>query len=132
MTQYSRGKRYSQDLKNEIKKRKKERKKIKPAQQNRADIFLYAIFFFIFAYEIYFLFFSNKNIFSYMEKQKYKEELLKESKLLDEKINELEKKKLYLQEDRFYIEKEARERLGYMKENEIIFIIHDNKKQNEE
>jgi cell division protein FtsB len=131
MTQYSKGKRYSQDLKNEIKRRKKEKRKIKTAHQNnRADIFLYAIFFFIFAYEIYFFVFSNKNILSYIEKKEYKKQLLEESKKLDEKIQELEKKKLYLQDDKFYMEKEARERLGYMKKGETIYILEGEGEKN--
>jgi cell division protein FtsB len=120
---YSRVKKYSQDLKDEIKKRKKERKKLKAEYQRKADIFLYAIFFFIFLYEIYFFIFSHKNIFSFMKKQEYKEQLLEESKKLDRELQMLEKKKLYLEKDNFYIEKEARERLGYMKKGEKIFII---------
>jgi len=131
MTQYSRAKKYSRDLKNDIKRRKVERRKLQTAKQHRADIFLYAIFFFIFAYEVYFLFFSNKNIFSFIDKQEYKKQLLEEGRKLDEEIQNLEKKKIYLKEDKFYIEKEARERLGYMKSGEEIFIIQEKNKKEE-
>jgi len=127
MTQYSRVRKYSQDLKNEIKRRKREKLQQKSAPQHRADVFLYLIFFFIFAYEIYFFFFSSRNIFSYMEKERYKEQLIEEGKQLDAQIRELEREKFYLENDRFYIEKEARERLGYMKRDEEVYIIPEKK-----
>ncbi len=59
---------------------------------------------------------------------KDKKSLEKESKMLDAEIVDLEIEKKRLTDDEFYIEKQARERLGMLKEGEKVYrIIHEDK-----
>ncbi len=64
---------------------------------------------------------------------KEKKNLEKESKMLDAEIVDLEIEKRRLTVDEFYLEKQARERLGMMKEGEKVYrIIHTDKSNLEE
>ncbi|NIM98505.1 MAG: hypothetical protein GTO24_10630 [candidate division Zixibacteria bacterium] len=59
---------------------------------------------------------------------KEKKNLEKQSKMLDAEIVDLEIEKKRLTTDEFYIEKQARERLGMVKEGEKVYrIIHQDK-----
>ena len=59
---------------------------------------------------------------------KEKNNLEKESKNLDAEIVDLEIEKKRLTDDEFYLEKQARERLGMIKEGEKVYrIIHEEK-----
>ena len=64
---------------------------------------------------------------------KEKNNLEKESKMLDAEIIDLEIEKKRLTDDEFYLEKQARERLGMIKEGEKVYrIIHTDKSNPEE
>jgi cell division protein FtsB len=52
-----------------------------------------------------------------------KKNLKKESKMLQAKMVDLEIEKKRLEEDKFYLEKQARERLGMVKEGEKVYRI---------
>ncbi len=54
---------------------------------------------------------------------KEKKSLEKESKMLDAEIVDLEIEKKRLTDDEFYLEKQARERLGMIKEGEKVYRI---------
>ena len=117
---YSKGKRYTKDLKYDIKVRKE--RSIKK-QSKSIDKFLYSFIILFLLYFGYFIFFSEKNIFNLAKKIQYKEDLVKENSKLKEEIESLKKKKIYLKSDITYIEKRAREDLGLTKNGEIIFIV---------
>ena len=64
---------------------------------------------------------------------KEKQNLEKESKMLDAEIVDLEIEKKRLTDDEFYLEKQARERLGMTKEGEKVYrIIHPDESKPEE
>lgn len=62
-----------------------------------------------------------------------KKSLEKESKMLDAEIVDLEIEKKRLSQDEFYLEKQARERLGMIKEGEKMYrIIHEDESKSAE
>lgn len=63
---------------------------------------------------------------------KEKKNLEKESKMIDAEIVDLEIEKKRLTQDEFYLEKQARERLGMIKEGEKVYRIIQEEKSNQE
>ena len=89
-------------------------------------LFLSLLFF---LYFVYFVFFGERNIFRLILKEKYKSELKAEITQLKIDNHNLQEKIKYLKNDRFFIEKKAREDLGLVKEGEEIYIIVDGEKR---
>jgi cell division protein FtsB len=111
--QYLKEKKFSQDFSDKLKR------------YIGVDFVLLFFTFLFFLYFIYLLFFGEKNIFRLIQKEKYRAnlqsqitELKRENRILQERIR-------YLKNDRFFIEKKAREDLGLVKEGEEIYIIVD-------
>ena len=127
--QYSKGKKYSRDLKYDFKKIK-ERNIAKRTQ--KIDLIMYSITLLFSLYIAFVLFFSDKNLKNLVEKEKELEYLkAKETELL--KIEAQLKKDIEnLKEDNFYVEKIARENLGLIKKDEVVFIIPEEKIENKD
>ncbi len=90
-------------------------------------LLLFSLFFFL--YFVYLIFFGEKNIFRLIQKEKYRSQLKAQiTQLKTENLN-LQEKIRYLKNDRFFIEKKAREDLGLVKEGEEIYIIVDSKER---
>ncbi|WP_457624843.1 FtsB family cell division protein [Persephonella sp.] len=111
--QYLKEKKFSQDFSDKLKR------------YIGVDFVLLFFTFLFFLYFVYLLFFGEKNIFRLIQKEKYRAnlqsqitELKRENRILQERIR-------YLKNDRFFIEKKAREDLGLVKEGEEIYIIVD-------
>ncbi len=86
--------------------------------------FLTVLFFIYFAYLILF---GERNIFTLIKKEAYRNSLQQEVLSLQEENKKLLETIQYLKNDRFFIEKKAREDLGLIKEGEEVFIIVDEK-----
>ena len=127
--QYSKGRKYSRDLKYDFKKIK-ERNIAKRTQ--KIDLIMYSITLVFSLYIAFVLFFSDKNLKNLVEKEKELEYLkAKETELL--KIEAQLKKDIEnLKEDNFYVEKIARENLGLIKKDEVVFIIPEEKVENKD
>ncbi len=113
-------KKYSRDLKHDFKKIK-ERNISKKTQ--KIDLIMYSITLLFSLYIAFVLFFSDRNLKNLIAKEKELKNLkAKEAELLklEAKLKEDIKN---IKEDRFYVEKLARENLGLMKKDEVIFII---------
>jgi len=83
-------------------------------------------------YSIYIILFGKNNIFKYIERERIKDKLQSEVSLI-KKENQLLKKEIsYLKNDRFFIEKKAREDLGLVKENEEVYILVQKKEKKRE
>jgi cell division protein FtsB len=82
----------------------------------------------VFAFLVYRFFTGPYGFVQIHSLWKEKNNLEKESKMLDAEIVDLEIEKKRLTDDEFYLEKQARERLGMTKEGEKVYrIIHPDK-----
>jgi len=87
----------------------------------------------IFAFLVYRFFTGPYGFVQIHSLWKEKKSLEKESKMLGAEIVDLEIEKKRLTDDEFYLEKQARERLGMIKEGEKVYrIIHTDKSNPEE
>ena len=87
----------------------------------------------VFAFLVYRFFTGPYGFVQIHSLWKEKNNLEKESKMLDAEIIDLEIEKKRLNDDEFYLEKQARERLGMIKEGEKVYrIIHTDKSNPEE
>jgi len=87
----------------------------------------------VFAFLVYRFFTGPYGFVQIHSLWKEKKSLEKESKMLDAEIVDLEIEKKKLTHDEFYLEKQARERLGMIKEGEKVYrIIHTDKSNPEE
>jgi len=87
----------------------------------------------VFGYVVWLVLLSNKNIFVLLERKAIRDTLQDKITLLKTEISKLQKRVEALRrEDRFLIEKIAREELGMIKENEEIYVIIQENDQNEE
>ena len=77
-----------------------------------------------------YLFFGSKGIPNYQVLRSDLHTLSVEQNALDEKAYVLSSEIRLLQRDPDYIEKKVRERLGFVKENEVLYIYTDDKKTN--
>ncbi len=115
--QYLKEKRFFQDLSDRIK--------------NNIGVdsvlLLFSLFFFL--YFVYIIFFGEKNIFRLIQKERYRSQLKTQITQLKSDNHNLQEKIKYLKNDRFFIEKKAREDLGLVKEGEEIYIIVDSKER---
>lgn len=69
------------------------------------------------------LFFFGKNIYKFIKIKNYENKLETEIEVLKQKNMELRKKINGIYEDKEFIEKQAREHLNLVKDDEIVFII---------
>ncbi|SNZ03493.1 cell division protein FtsB [Persephonella hydrogeniphila] len=113
--QYLKEKRFSQDFSDRLKR------------YIGVDFVLLFLTLLFFLYFVYLLFFGEKNIFRLIQKERYRANLQSQITELKEENKALEEKIHYLKNDRFFIEKKAREDLGLVKEGEEIYIIVDRK-----
>jgi len=113
--QYLKGKRFFQDFSDRIKKY---------IGVDSVLLFFSLLFFLYFAYII---FFGERNIFKLIQKERYRSHLKTQITQLKTENYNLQEKIRYLKNDRFFIEKKAREDLGLVKDGEEIYIIVDGK-----
>lgn len=69
------------------------------------------------------LFIFSKNIYKFIKIKNYENKLETEIEILKQKNMELRKKINGIYEDKEFIEKQAREQLNLVKDDEIVFII---------
>ncbi len=115
--QYLKEKRFSQDLSDRIKR----------YIGVDSVLILFSLFFFL--YFVYIIFFGEKNIFKLIQKERYRSQLKAQITQLERDNHNLQEKIRYLKNDRFFIEKKAREDLGLVKEGEEIYVIVDGKER---
>ncbi|RUM59431.1 MAG: hypothetical protein DSY66_03840 [Persephonella sp.] len=127
--QYSRGKKYSRDLKYDVKKLKE--KKLKAKTFNKS-LTINSVVFILLSFYIFYLFvFSDKNIFNFAQKEKRLEQLTEKEKKLIIQRDKLKSEIDNLKKDDFIVEKLAREQLGLTKKDEVIFIIPEDETEKE-
>jgi len=127
--QYSKGKRYSRDLKYDVKKLKE--KKLKAKTFTKSLTINSVVVILLSLYISYLFIFSDKNIFNFAEKEKRLEQLTEKEKRLIILRNKLKSEIESLKNNNFIIEKMAREQLGLMKKDEVIFIIPEEETEKE-
>ncbi|WP_293442049.1 septum formation initiator family protein [Persephonella sp.] len=115
--QYLKEKRFSQDLSDRIKR----------YIGVDSVLLLFSLLFFL--YFVYIIFFGEKNIFKLIQKERYRSQLKAQITQLERDNHNLQEKIRYLKNDRFFIEKKAREDLGLVKEGEEIYVIVDGKER---
>jgi len=100
----------------------------------RAENILPAILIFLLLYSVMILLFGRNNIFKYFSNLEKRHALLSEIKVLRSENDKLYEQIYELKHNYFVIEKQARENLGLVKENEEIFIFigKNNPKQKRE
>ena len=98
----------------------------------RAENILPAILVFLLLYSVIILLFGRNNIFKYFSNLEKRQAILNEIKTLREENDQLYKQIDELRHNYFVIEKEARENLGLVKENEEIFIFVGEKQPKQE
>jgi len=98
----------------------------------RAENILPAILIFLLLYSIIILLFGRNNIFKYFSNLEKRQAILNEIKALRKENDQLYKQIDELKHNYFVIEKEARENLGLVKENEEIFIFVGEKQPKQE
>lgn len=98
----------------------------------RAENILPAILVFLLLYSVIILLFGRNNIFKYFSNLEKRQVILNEIKTLREENDQLYKQIDELRHNYFVIEKEARENLGLVKENEEIFIFVGEKQPKQE
>ncbi|RUM47520.1 MAG: septum formation initiator family protein [Hydrogenothermus sp.] len=98
----------------------------------RAENILPAILIFLLLYSVIILLFGRNNIFKYFSNLEKRQAILNEIKTLREENDQLYKQIDELKHNYFVIEKEARENLGLVKENEEIFIFVGEKQPKQE
>ena len=89
----------------------------------RAENILPAILIFLLLYSVIILLFGRNNIFKYFQNLEKRKAILSEIKNLREENDNLYKQINQLKDNYFVIEKQARENLGLVKDNEEIFIF---------
>ncbi|HIE58833.1 MAG TPA: septum formation initiator family protein [Persephonella sp.] len=98
----------------------------------RAENILPAILIFLLLYSVIILLFGRNNIFKYFSNLEKRQAILNEIKALRKENDQLYKQIDELKHNYFVIEKEARENLGLVKENEEIFIFVGEKQPKQE
>ena len=98
----------------------------------RAENILPAILIFLLLYSIVMLLFGRNNIFNYFKNLEKRQALLNEIATLRKENDQLYKQIDQLKHSYFVIEKEARENLGLVKENEEIFVFIGKKQHKKE
>ncbi len=111
--QYSRERKRSVSFLDKIKRRLK------------VEFFLSLALVLLFIYSLYIFFGSENNIYNYVKKMYLKRSLIAEIDNLKKENVALKEKIEFLKKDNFYIEKKAREDLGFKKDNEEIYVIID-------
>jgi len=86
-------------------------------------LLMFIILFFV--YFVYAILFGEKNIFRLIQKENHRNALQEEISELKKENQQLRQMVNYLKNDRFFIEKKAREDLGLVKEGEEVYIIVD-------
>jgi cell division protein FtsB len=103
-------------------------KKVKERSIGKKRIIKKVLLFLAFAFLVYRFFAGPYGFVQIHSLWKEKKNLEKQSKMLDAQIVDLEIEKNRLTDDEFYMEKQARERLGMVKEGEKVYkIIHQDK-----
>ncbi len=98
----------------------------------RAENILPAILIFLLLYSVIILLFGRNNIFKYFQNLEKRKAILSEIKNLREENDNLYKQIDELKNNYFVIEKQARENLGLVKDNEEIFIFIGKKQPKQE
>ena len=103
-------------------------KKVKERSVQKTRMVKRILLLLVFAFLVYRFFTGPYGFVQIHSLWKEKNNLEKESKMLDAEIVDLEIEKKRLTDDEFYLEKQARERLGMIKEGEKVYRIIYQKK----